>query len=82
MCVRCRTVSELALHSDHPNASSAKQGFGWAEVYFHLHGLELPPRPEFYPSTVTRGELPPAPMSAAARAQRQPSGTRHGCVIA
>jgi len=45
-----KAIAVRALASTHPNAESARAGFGWAELYVHYGGCELPPRPDFYPS--------------------------------
>lgn len=35
-------------HSTHPNAASARSGYGWAEVFISIDGIQLPARPDFY----------------------------------
>ena len=71
-------ISQLAQGSPHPLARAAKEGFGWAELYFVFgschDGAMVPARPSFYfrPSPpdeeMQREELaapspPPAPRS-------------------
>ena len=45
-------ISQLAQGSSHPLAQAAKEGFGWAEVYFVFgschDGAMVPARPSFY----------------------------------
>ena len=40
--------SQAILQSKHPNAHSAKCGYGWAEIFLQIDGIELPARPDFY----------------------------------
>ena len=35
-------------HSTHPNAAPARSGYGWAEIFIDLDGVELPARPDYY----------------------------------
>lgn len=42
------SASSALRESEHPNAASAKSGFGWAEIFVKLDGIELPRRPDFY----------------------------------
>lgn len=44
--------SSAVQRSTHPNARSAQAGFGWAEIFISLDGLEMPARPDFYPPRV------------------------------
>ena len=45
-----KVAASTALHhtSSHPNANSAKAGYGWAEMFIQIDGLEMPARPDFY----------------------------------
>ena len=42
------SASSALRESAHPNAASARSGFGWAEIFVQLDGLEQPRRPDFY----------------------------------
>jgi len=43
------SASRAVRSSVHPNAGSAARGYGWAEIFLHIDGVELPPRPDYYP---------------------------------
>lgn len=43
-----KRVAHAASMSSHRYAQIAREGKGWAEIYFTLHELELPPRPDYY----------------------------------
>ena len=56
------STSAALRRSSHPNSSSAKKGFGWAEVFVHLDGAELPPRPDYYQGGRSVGRRAGAPI--------------------
>ena len=44
-----------------PNAASARSGFGWAEIFVALDGVELPARPDFYDIPRPENRIPGPP---------------------
>ena len=48
-------------NSEHPNAASARSGFGWAEIFVALDGVELPARPDFYDIPRPENRIPGPP---------------------
>ena len=67
------TISEAAQASTHPNADTAKQGFGWAELFLVLTPchtddvLFFPERPDYYSIAP-----PPPPPAVVARPTSHP----------
>ena len=70
------TVAAMAQSSNHPNAEPAKQGFGWAEVFFVTNegGLEAsyPARPDYYALAVPPSS-PPSPPPPPPAPRTRPS---------
>lgn len=56
----------VLMHSTHPNAGSARSGYGWAEIFISIDGIELPARPDFY-DAASHGEPPDTPLQGALR---------------
>ena len=48
-------MAKVAYSSTHANAQVARNGYGWGEVFLHLRGAELPPRPDYYRPGATCG---------------------------